>query len=163
MYAADGRAGAANRATRQAGGYPLVMRRTLTMLAAVALIASCGGGGNGNGGDLGGTLSMKTLTDENADQACETLFGKSADLGKLFSEADYTWEGGQFNQARLSCRLTQVGSSFNDTPLSFSVELDESTGQFTFTSGSEDGKALSDTVKKRSAELIESAKKRVTA
>ena len=133
MYAADGRAGAANRATRQAGGYPLVMRRTLTMLAALALIAGCGGGGNGNGADLGGTLSMKTLTDENADQACETLFGKSADLGKLFSEADYTWEGRQSNQNYLSCYVTQVGSSANDASLSFQLNLDTATGQFTFT------------------------------
>ena len=83
-----------------------------TFLAAVVLLtAGCGGdegAENTSGGKPAsaglptGTVSLATVTDENVEQACVTLFGDVADIGRFFSEAEYTWEASVFNEDYLS-------------------------------------------------------------
>ena len=65
----------------------------------------------------GKDVSMATVTDANAEQACIDLFGKANELGAKFSEADFTWTGSQYVSGGVACALTPVGKTLNEAPV----------------------------------------------
>ena len=143
-----------------------------TFLAAVVLLtAGCGGdegAENTSGGKPAsaglptGTVSLATVTDENVEQACVTLFGDVADIGRFFSEAEYTWEASVFNEDyfSLSCWATQVGTKPDDSPMRFRVSKGAESPEVSITIDG-DGVALPNAAKARGAELAASAKSRL--
>jgi hypothetical protein len=90
------------------------MRTVLLAAAAGLLLAGCGGGEVSTSGK---DVSMATVTDANAEQACIDLFGKANDLGAKFSEADFTWTGSQYVSGGVVCALTPVGKTLNQAPV----------------------------------------------
>lgn len=143
-----------------------------TFLAAVVLLtAGCGGdegAENTSGGKPAsaglptGTVSLATVTNENVEQACATLFGDVADIGKFFSEADFTWEASIFNEDTLymTCRATPVGAEPDDSPFRFNISRDEGSEEIRV-NVDDDGVALPNAAKARGAELAASAKSRL--
>ena len=120
-----------------------------TFLAAVVLLtAGCGGdegAENTSGGKPAsaglptGTVSLATVTDENVEQACVTLFGDVADIGRFFSE---------------------VGTKPDDSPMRFRVSKGAESPEVSITIDG-DGVALPNAAKARGAELAASAKSRL--
>ena len=141
------------------------------LTAALLLTAGCGGndgsptstGGNPTAAGLPtGTVSLAAVTDENVEQACVTLFGDVADIGRFFSEAEYTWEASVFNEDyfSLSCWATQVGTKPDDSPMRFRVSKGAESPEVSITIDG-DGVALPNAAKARGAELAASAKSRL--
>lgn len=148
------------RATTVAG-----MRTVLLAAAAGLLLAGCGGGGVSTSGK---DVSMATVTDANAEQACIDLFGKANELGAKFSEADFTWTGSLNAGTDLGCRLTPVGKTLNEAPVTFDVEkqkfnasIDVGGGWFLTPGTNEPKVAWSDEQKQAVADLAAKAAKHI--
>ena len=118
----------------------------------------------------GKDVSMATVTDANAEQACIDLFGKANDLGAKFSEADFTWTGNFQDSNWLACHMTPVGKTFNESPVRFDVQkqpptperaTDTGSGWF-LTPGTDEQKvAWSDEQKQAVADLAAKAAKHI--
>ncbi|GEM_PF-2324755 len=144
----------------------------IILTAALLLTTGCGGedgtqtstGGNPSSTGLPtGTVSLAAVTDENVEQACVTLFGDVADIGRFFSEAEYTWEASVStgDYVYIACHATPVGTEADDAPMSFVVSKEDANQDVKVTVD-DDGVALPNAAKARGAELVASAKSRIT-
>ena len=109
-----------------------------------------------------GSISLQAVSEANEDQTCESLFGPAGDLGKFYSEADYTWEGESAPVShRLFCDVTAVGTDVNDAPLGFAVLYPDGMDHPEIHTKSGAG-AMPDKLKQKTTELVDRALTRIT-